>query len=97
MYILQFVITKVKRSIWLVFRKLRSPLRKNHREITELCSPRERLAAGKSVSTVAMKEVLKRVDPNWFRIWLACYGGSLSVLAVYLLSAVASVGWERTK
>ncbi len=44
-----------------------------------------------------MREVLKRVDPNWFRIWLACYGGSLSVLAAYLLSAVASAGFERAE
>ena len=44
-----------------------------------------------------MKEILKRVDPNWFRIWLACYGGSLTVLAAYLLSAVASSRFEHAE
>jgi len=42
-----------------------------------------------------MKELLKRVDPGWFRIWLACYGGSLSVLAAYLLSALAATSVQR--
>ena len=37
-----------------------------------------------------MKELFKRVDPNWLRLWIACYGGSLNVLAAYLLSAVAA-------
>jgi len=43
-----------------------------------------------------MRELIKRVDPNWLRIWLACYGGSLSVLAAYLLSVVAAkVGLDK--
>ena len=43
-----------------------------------------------------MKELIKRVDPNWLRIWLVCYGGSLSILAAYLFSVVAKFGLERT-
>jgi hypothetical protein len=42
-----------------------------------------------------MKELIKRVDPQWLRIWLACYGGSLTVLAAYLLSVVAKMGFDR--
>ncbi len=44
-----------------------------------------------------MRELIKRVDPNWLRIWLACYGGSLTVLAAYLLSVVAHFHAERTE
>jgi hypothetical protein len=44
-----------------------------------------------------MKELIKRVDPAWLRIWIACYGGSLTVLAAYLLSVVAKLGFERAK
>ena len=43
-----------------------------------------------------MKELIKRVDPNWIRIWLVCYGGSLTILAAYLLSVVARMGFDRT-
>jgi hypothetical protein len=41
-----------------------------------------------------MREVLKRVDPAWFRLWLACYGGSLTVLFAYLVSAIAAAAAE---
>ncbi len=41
-----------------------------------------------------MREVLKRVDPAWFRLWLACYGGSFTVLLSYLASAVAVAAAE---
>jgi len=44
-----------------------------------------------------MRELIKRVDPNWLRIWLACYGGSLSVLATYLLSIVATTRYKRAE
>ena len=44
-----------------------------------------------------MKALIKRVDPNWLRIWLACYGGSLTILAAYLLSVVAKVEFERAQ
>jgi hypothetical protein len=44
-----------------------------------------------------MKELIKRVDPAWLQIWIACYGGSLTVLAAYLLSVVAKLGFERAK
>lgn len=37
-----------------------------------------------------MRELIKRVDPAWLSMWLAVYGGSLSVLAVYLLSLLVS-------
>jgi len=44
-----------------------------------------------------MRELIKRVDPNWLRIWLVCYGGSLTILATYLLSLAAKAGFERTE
>ena len=44
-----------------------------------------------------MRELIKRVDPNWLRIWLVCYGGSLSILAAYLMSIVARVAHERVE
>jgi hypothetical protein len=44
-----------------------------------------------------MRELIKRVDVNWLRIWLVAYGGSLTVLAAYLLSVVAHLGYERNK
>jgi hypothetical protein len=44
-----------------------------------------------------MKELIKRVDPNWLRIWLACYGGSLTVLATYLLSIVGTMRFKRAE
>ncbi len=44
-----------------------------------------------------MRELIKRVDPNWLRIWLVCYGGSLSVLAAYLMSVVAHFHIERAE
>lgn len=44
-----------------------------------------------------MKELLKRVDPNWLRIWLVCYGGSLSILATYLLSTMATIRFKRAE
>ena len=55
------------------------------------------LATNAGVYTGRMKELVKRVDPNWLRIWLACYGGSLTVLAAYFLSVLAEVGFERRK
>ncbi len=45
----------------------------------------------------SMKELLKRVDPNWLRIWLVCYGGSLSILAAYLMSVVAKFAHDRSR
>lgn len=44
-----------------------------------------------------MRELIKRVDPNWLRIWLVAYGGSLSVLAAYLMSVVAKLAHERVE
>jgi hypothetical protein len=44
-----------------------------------------------------MKELIKRVDPNWLRIWLACYGGSLTILTAYLMSIVATMRSERAE
>ena len=44
-----------------------------------------------------MKELIKRVDPQWLRVWLVCYGGSLTVLAAYLLSVLAKMGFERAE
>jgi len=44
-----------------------------------------------------MRELIKRVDPHWLRIWLVAYGGSLSVLAAYLMSVVATVGFKRAE
>ncbi|MGH9523875.1 MAG: hypothetical protein ACRD3E_15225 [Terriglobales bacterium] len=41
-----------------------------------------------------MREIIKRVDPNWIRMWLVVYGGSISVLTAYLLSVVLRVGGE---
>lgn len=49
-----------------------------------------RLIVPRRVYTLGMRELIKRVDSNWLRVWLACYGGSLTVLAVYLLSVVAT-------
>lgn len=37
-----------------------------------------------------MRELIKRVDPAWLSMWLAVYGGSLSVLAAYLLSLLVT-------
>lgn len=42
-----------------------------------------------------MREIIKRVHPQWLRMWLVVYGGSLSVLTAYLLSIVLRVGRER--
>ena len=42
-----------------------------------------------------MRELIKRVDPNWLRMWLVVYGGSLSILAAYLMSVVLRIGRER--
>lgn len=44
-----------------------------------------------------MRELIKRVDPNWLRIWLVAYGGSMSVLATYLLSIVATMHYKRAE
>lgn len=41
-----------------------------------------------------MRELMKRIDPVWLRLWLTCYGGSLTVLAAYLASAVAAAARE---
>ena len=44
-----------------------------------------------------MKELIKRVDPNWLRIWLVAYGGSMSVLAAYLMSVIARFAHEKSR
>lgn len=44
-----------------------------------------------------MRELIKRIDPAWLRLWLACYGGSLTVLAAYLASAIAAAAQGCTE
>ncbi len=58
---------------------------------------RRRLIVLRRVHTGSMKELLKRVDPNWLRIWLVAYGGSLSILAAYLMSVVAKFAHDRSR
>ncbi len=41
-----------------------------------------------------MRELIKRIDPGWLRLWLICYGGSLTVLFAYIASAAAAAASE---
>ena len=53
----------------------------------------KRVAAGSPASAdFALDGVL---DPNWIRMWLVVYGGSLSILAAYLMSVILRIGGER--
>ena len=55
---------------------------------------RVRFAGSPTSAAFALDGVL---DPNWLRIWLVCYGGSLSILAAYLMSLVARVAHQRVE
>ena len=55
---------------------------------------RGRFAGPLSTAGLALDAVL---DPNWLRVWLVAYGGSLSILATYLMSAVATMRFKRAE
>ena len=41
-----------------------------------------------------MKILCDKIDVNWFWSWVGFYGGSLTVLAAYLISALAATTAE---
>ena len=76
---------------------LRCSHKKNSREVNRTLRPERRLTMPRRVYRCGMRELIKRVDPNWLRIWLVCYGGSLSILAAYLMSVIAKFAHERAE